>query len=142
MPAMLWTTGASLQFILITSFFILMGTNYCLNRFSVWKITLHMIRTGLKSTEFKGFLEKSLKIKYAMKSTGKSLKGLEKSFNFYLFSLGLNIVDRDLNPILYLFLVLISPLTQSSISKSRILTHKSAHKHLVLENCRKILRSL
>ena len=32
-----------------------------------------------------GFLEKSLKIKSALKSTGKSLKGLEKSLNFSIF---------------------------------------------------------
>ena len=30
-------------------------------------------------------LEKSLKIKFALKSTGKSLKGLEKSLNFTIF---------------------------------------------------------
>ena len=42
------------------------------------------------------FLEKSLKIKYALKSTGKSLRGLEKSLNI-IFSAGLNSVDRDLN---------------------------------------------
>ena len=40
-----------------------------------------------------GFLEKSLKIKYAFENTGKSFKGLEKSLN----SVGLNTVDRDLN---------------------------------------------
>ena len=32
-----------------------------------------------------GFLEKSLKIKYALKSTGKSCKGLEKSLNCSIF---------------------------------------------------------
>ena len=32
-----------------------------------------------------GFLEKSLKIKYALKSTGKSHKVLEKSFIFSIF---------------------------------------------------------
>ena len=32
-----------------------------------------------------GFLEKSLKIKYALKSTGKSLKCLEKSLNSSIF---------------------------------------------------------
>ena len=30
-----------------------------------------------------GFLEKYLKIKYALKRTGKSLKDLEKSLNYY-----------------------------------------------------------
>ena len=43
-----------------------------------------------------GFLEKSLKIKSALKSTGKSLKSLEKSLNFTI-SIGLSTVDRDLN---------------------------------------------
>ena len=33
----------------------------------------------------KGFLEKSLKIKSTLKSTGKSLKSLEKSFNSIFF---------------------------------------------------------
>ena len=32
-----------------------------------------------------GFLEKSLKIKYSLKSTGKSLKSLEKSLNSTIF---------------------------------------------------------
>ena len=43
-----------------------------------------------------GLLEKSLKIKSALKSAGKSLRGLEKSL-ILLFSVGLNTVDRDLN---------------------------------------------
>ena len=34
-----------------------------------------------KYLNLEGFLEKYLKIKSALKSTGKSLKGLEKSFN-------------------------------------------------------------
>ena len=34
-----------------------------------------------KYLNLKGFLEKSLKIKHALKSTGKSFKGLEKSLN-------------------------------------------------------------
>ena len=38
-----------------------------------------------KYLNFEGFLEKSLKIKSALKSTGKSLKGLEKSFNSTIF---------------------------------------------------------
>ena len=42
------------------------------------------------------FLEKSLKIKSALKSTGKSLKSLEKSLNSTIF-VGLSTVDRDLN---------------------------------------------
>ena len=42
-----------------------------------------------------GFLEKSSKMKSALKSTGKSLKSLEKSLN-YTFSVGLS-RDIDLN---------------------------------------------
>ena len=38
-----------------------------------------------KLLEFRGFLEKSLKIKSAWKSTGKSLKSLEKSLNSTIF---------------------------------------------------------
>ena len=38
-----------------------------------------------KSLNLEGFLEKSLKIKSALKSTGKSLKGLEKSLNYSIF---------------------------------------------------------
>ena len=34
-----------------------------------------------KYLNLEGFLEKSLKIEYALKSTGKSCKGLEKSLN-------------------------------------------------------------
>ena len=41
------------------------------------------------------FLEKSLKIKSALKSTGKSLKSLEKSLNSTI-SVGLSTVDREL----------------------------------------------
>ena len=37
-----------------------------------------------KYLNLEGFLEKSLKIKYALKSTGKSLKCLEKSLNSYI----------------------------------------------------------
>ena len=86
-----------------------------------------------------GFLEKSLKIKYALKSTGKSCKGLEKSLDSSIF-VGINTFVRDLNQnktvvpvfgaanaapnkgttILNLFLVLISPLSQSSISEVEI----------------------
>ena len=38
-----------------------------------------------KYLNLKGFLEKSLKIKSALKSTGKSLKSLEKSWNSSIF---------------------------------------------------------
>ena len=48
-----------------------------------------------KYLNLEGILEKSLKIKFALESTGKSCKGLEKSLNS--FSVGINTVDRDLN---------------------------------------------
>ena len=90
----------------------------------------------VKYLNLEGFLEKSLTIKYAMKSIGKLHKGLEKSLNSSV-SVGINTDDRDLNQIkllcLYLvqqmlhqikaqqfftnFLALISPLSQSSISE-------------------------
>ena len=38
-----------------------------------------------KYLNLQGFLEKSLKNKSALKSTGKSLKGLEKSLNFTIY---------------------------------------------------------
>ena len=38
-----------------------------------------------KNLNFEGLLEKSLKINSALKSTGKSLKGLEKSLNFSIY---------------------------------------------------------
>ena len=38
-----------------------------------------------KYLNLEGFLEKPLKIKYALKSTGKSLKCLEKSLNYSIF---------------------------------------------------------
>ena len=38
-----------------------------------------------KYLNLEGFLEKSLKIKSALKSTGKSLKGIEKSLNSSIF---------------------------------------------------------
>ena len=52
----------------------------------------HMLE---KNLDLEGFLEKSLKNKYALKSTGKSPKSLEK-FLILLFSVGLSTVDRDL----------------------------------------------
>ena len=48
----------------------------------------------LKYLNLEGFFENSLKIKSALKSTGKSLKSLEKSL---FFSVGLSTVERDLN---------------------------------------------
>ena len=48
-----------------------------------------MVLQGLhrfeKYLNLEDFLEKSLEIKYALKSTGKSLKGLEKSLNSFIF---------------------------------------------------------
>ena len=38
-----------------------------------------------KYLNLEGFLENSLKIKFALKSTGKSLKSLEKSLNTAIF---------------------------------------------------------
>ena len=38
-----------------------------------------------KYLDLEGFLENLLKIKSALKSTGKSLKNLEKSLNFTIF---------------------------------------------------------
>ena len=49
-----------------------------------------------KCLNLESFLEMSLKIKSALKSTGKSLKSLEKSLNS-TFSIGICIVDRGLN---------------------------------------------
>ena len=49
-----------------------------------------------KYLNIEGFFEKYLKIKSALKSTGKSLKGLEKSLNSNIY-VGLNSVDRELN---------------------------------------------
>ena len=44
------------------------------------------VRTGLKKyLNLEGFFEKSLKIKYSLKSTGKSLKCLEKTLNSSIF---------------------------------------------------------
>ena len=48
-----------------------------------------------KYLNLEGFLDKSLKIKYAWKSTGKSLKSLEKSL-ISTISVRLSTVDRDL----------------------------------------------
>ena len=60
-----------------------------------------MLPQGLHRLEkylnLNGFLEKSLKIKSALKTTGKSLKSLEKSLNSTIFSVGLSTVDKDLN---------------------------------------------
>ena len=52
--------------------------NSCFIRFT-------RVRTGLKYLNLEGFFEKSLKMKSALKSTGKSLKSLEKSLNSTIF---------------------------------------------------------
>ena len=90
----------------------------------------------VKYLNLEGFLEKSLEMKSALKSTGKLLKSLEKSLNSTI-SIGLSTVDRDLNQyeivvplfgaayaaqnigttIYTNFPVLLSPLSQSSISE-------------------------
>ena len=49
-----------------------------------------------KYLNLEGFLEKALKIKYALKSNGKSFKALKSPW-ILLFSVGLSTVDRDLN---------------------------------------------
>ena len=49
-----------------------------------------------KYLNLEGFLEKSLKMKYALKSTGKSLKCLEKSLNSSIFC-------RDLTLLIEIF---------------------------------------
>ena len=49
-----------------------------------------------KYLNLESFLEKSLKIKSALKSTKKSFRNLEKSLNS-TFSVGLSTVDRELN---------------------------------------------
>ena len=49
-----------------------------------------------KSLNLEGFIEKPLKIESVLKSTGKSLKSLEKSLNSTI-SVGLSTCDRDLN---------------------------------------------
>ena len=50
-----------------------------------------------KYLNLEGFLEKSLKVKSVLKSTGKSLKSLKKSLNDLLFSIDLSTVDIYLN---------------------------------------------
>ena len=68
-----------------------------------------------KYLNLEGFLQKSLKIKSALNSTGKLLEGLE-SPSFLLFSVGLNIVDRDLNQ--YKIVVPLFCATNASPNKS------------------------
>ena len=46
---------------------------------------LHVSHRLEKYLNLEGILEKSFKIKYALKSTGKSSKGLEKSLNSSIF---------------------------------------------------------
>ena len=63
------------------------GLGFCVEQGSHWLE---------KYLNLEGFLEKSLKINYALKITGKSDKDLEKSLNS-IFFVGINTVDRDLN---------------------------------------------
>ena len=56
----------------------------------VWQI-LHWLE---KNLNLEGFLEKSLKIKSALKSNGKSLKSLEKSLNYILVSEGFSTINQ------------------------------------------------
>ena len=113
-----------------------------------------------KYLSLEGFLEKSMKIKPALKSTGKLLKGLEKSLNS-LFSLELNTVDRDLNQykivvplfgaanaapnkdttISSSFSCTICSISQPSILKNLNTSISIFPKLLVLENCKTVLRS-
>ena len=51
----------------------------------------------VKYLNLEGFLEKSLKIKSALKRTEKSLKSLEKSLNSTIFCRSFCTADRDLN---------------------------------------------
>ena len=60
-----------------------------------------------KYLNLEGFLKKSLKIKYALKSTGKLHKGLEKAFNSSIFFVEINTDDRDLDQIKLLCLYLV-----------------------------------
>ena len=75
-----------------------------------------------KYLNLEGFLEQSLKIKSALKNTGKSLKGLEKSL-ILLYSVCLRTVDRDLNQykIVRLYLVLHQIKAQRSDTNSLVL---------------------
>ena len=50
-----------------------------------------------KYLNLEAFLEKSLKIKSALKSTGKSLKSLEKSMTSTIFCRTLALLIRELN---------------------------------------------
>ena len=63
-------------------------------------VNSELLRQGLHRLEkymnLEGFLEKSLKIEYVLKSTGKSLKSLEKSLNSTIFC-RISTFDRDLN---------------------------------------------
>ena len=50
------------------------------------KVNHTTVRIGLKKDlNIQDCLEKSLKMKFALKSTGKTLKGLEKSLNFTIY---------------------------------------------------------
>ena len=65
----------------------LKNNRHILSMFSVPSILYQGSHRLEKYLNLEGFLEKSLKIKYALKCTGKSLtgKGLEKSLNSSIF---------------------------------------------------------
>ena len=66
------------------------GTDHMLKQSCERAHEILMLIQGLHRLEnylnIQDCLEKSLKIKFALKSTGKTLKGLEKSLNFTIYS--------------------------------------------------------
>ena len=56
----------------------------CVKDFNSYYVNQDLHRLE-KYLNLEGFLEKTLKVKSALKSTGKSLKSLEKSFNSTVF---------------------------------------------------------
>ena len=48
-------------------------------------VLVYRVRTGLKVLEHTGLSLKVLKIKLDLKSTGKTIKGIEKSLNFTIY---------------------------------------------------------
>ena len=57
----------------------------CINMWRVDELLIQGLHWLEKYLNLESFLEKSLKIKSALKSTGKSLKSLEKSLNSTVF---------------------------------------------------------
>ena len=81
----------------IISGFLANRPRYACTSFSMFLLTSQGLHRLEKYLNIQDCLEKFLKIKYALKNTGKSHEGLEKSLNFFLFSVGINTVDIDLN---------------------------------------------